>query len=621
MKIKQLLAAVALLMGILVRAQQTQDSVPVQQLEGVVVSDSRFPLERGQSGKTVISLQRDYLDQFPGVSVARILNNQSGFEISGSRGRPGEVLGVFARGGRGRQVLVLIDGIRVSDPSSFSQEYDLRLLNADAVESIEIVKGASSVLYGTNAATAVINIKTRKAGKKSFEVLAGTTFGTQNTSEESDLDLGNFTQNALLSGSLQGFDYRLSFSNSFSNGLSSLADTAGEPDPNTNSSADLNLGFEIFGKNEIRVFANQTRLRSAYDDSFLQQDAPYLFVTDQERLGLSYIRKGTFGSIEAKTAYTVFDSENRSNFPSLFKGNNWFGDIALKRTFGANFQALAGLMYVEDRAELEQDKRFSLLDPYLNLVWTSPGGFNLNTGARLNLHSEYGSQAVYTINPSFIQKYGYGSLKLLASWATAYITPSLTQLFGAFGANPDLQPETNRTFEIGLESQWVKGPRLSLLFFDREEDQTVLFDNNAFLYFNAANPISVQGLETELQWGLSAHLQLSANYTYTERKGDNAIRIPKHKANVLLSAEVAQGSNLTVEYSYTGKRRDTDFATAANVELQAFSLLGLRFSQQLVKERLRANLALTNILNESYTEVLGFTTPGRNLALGLQFKL
>ena len=265
----QLLAALGLLSGLPVLAQQTGDSVEIQQLDEVVVSDSRFPLKREQSGKTIINLDREYLDQFPGASVARILNSQSGFEISGSRGRPGEVLGVFARGGRGRQVLVLIDGIRVSDPSSFSQEYDLRLLNTDAVESIEILKGASSVLYGTNAATAVINIKTRDSGKRPMELLAGSTFGTQNTAGESDGDIGSFTQNALVRGRLEGFDYRLSISNSFSNGLSSLANTGGEPDPNSSTSADLNLGYRLSEKNQIRIFANLARLRAAYDDSFL----------------------------------------------------------------------------------------------------------------------------------------------------------------------------------------------------------------------------------------------------------------------------------------------------------------------------------------------------------------
>jgi vitamin B12 transporter len=61
--------------------------------------------------------------------------------------------------------LILIDGIAATDPSQIANDYDLRLLNLDQVESIEILKGASSTLYGSGAATAVINITLKKASE------------------------------------------------------------------------------------------------------------------------------------------------------------------------------------------------------------------------------------------------------------------------------------------------------------------------------------------------------------------------------------------------------------------------------------------------------------------------
>ena len=78
-------------------SQERSDSIPMQELEEVVVSDTRFPLKREQSGKTVIRLGAEELAAYRGQTLASVLNQQSGFEISGSRGRPGEVLGVFAR--------------------------------------------------------------------------------------------------------------------------------------------------------------------------------------------------------------------------------------------------------------------------------------------------------------------------------------------------------------------------------------------------------------------------------------------------------------------------------------------------------------------------------------------
>ena len=128
---------------ITVAQTQQKDTIDIQYLDEVVVSDSRFSLKRENSGKTVILIDSATLERNQGRSVAEIINVQSGIEITGNRGRQGEVLGVFARGGRGRQVLVVIDGIRVSDPASFSQEYDLRLLNTANITSIEIINRVS----------------------------------------------------------------------------------------------------------------------------------------------------------------------------------------------------------------------------------------------------------------------------------------------------------------------------------------------------------------------------------------------------------------------------------------------------------------------------------------------
>ncbi|MFZ9003551.1 MAG: TonB-dependent receptor [Robiginitalea sp.] len=224
-------------------SQERSDSIPMQELEEVVVSDTRFPLKREQSGKTVIRLGAEELAAYRGQTLASVLNQQSGFEISGSRGRPGEVLGVFARGGRGRQVLILLDGLRVSDPSSASREYDLRLLPIANIASVEILKGASSVLYGANAATAVINIRTKTPDQTHLALSVQGSTGTHNAPSDSRWDLGRFSHFISLGGQQGGWDYKAAFSHDYANGLSSLS-TGLEEDPYSNWSLDLNVGHQ-----------------------------------------------------------------------------------------------------------------------------------------------------------------------------------------------------------------------------------------------------------------------------------------------------------------------------------------------------------------------------------------
>ena len=602
-------------------AQEKKDSMELQELDEVVVSDSRFRLKRENSGKTVIKISPEELVNNQGKTVAEIINTKSGIEINGSRSRQGEVMGVFARGGRGRQVLILIDGVRVSDPSSFSQEYDLRLLATSQVESIEIIKGASSTLYGMSAATAVINITSKKASNKKISGDFQSSIGTNQSSSEQNYNIADFSNSALVSGSLDSFTYSLGFSNVYTNGLSSIITETNEEDPFSRYNIDLNLGYKFNDKINLTIYANQTNLNSAYDESFGLVDAPYTFLTEQKRLGISSKWKYKKGDLNLNGSFTNYKSDNKSAFPSMFEGNNYVIDLFSRYTFEDRIYAILGVNYNLDRAEVEGIQEFSLIDPYANLVYVSPFGLNLNAGLRLNIHSEYGSQIVYNFNPSYSIALNDGYLKFMGSYATSYITPSLSQLFGMFGANTQLEPETNRTAEGGLEYKATEKLRLSALYFNRKEENFVFFDNSLFQYFNAPNTINVQGLEVQLNWAPIVNMNLIANYTFTERKGDNAIRIPKHSFNAALSYSISKKTFTSLTYAYTGKRLDTDFNTFDDEVLDPFSTFGIYLSHEVMSNKLKFFLNIDNIFNTNFTEVIGFTTRGRNLRLGLNLKL
>ncbi len=604
-----------------VSAQNQRDTMDLQELDEVVVSDSRFPIKRENSGKTVIKIGLKELENNQGKTVAEIINSKSGIEINGSRGRQGEVLGVFARGGRGRQVLILIDGIRVSDPSSFSQEYDLRLLTTSNIESIEIIKGAASTLYGMSAATAVINITSKKVSDKKISGDFQSSIGTNQSSFEQNYNIADFSNTAWISGTLESFTYSLGFSNVYTNGLSSIITEANEEDPFSRYNMDLKLGYAFNDKINLTIYANQTNLNSAYDESFGLIDAPYNFLTEQKRLGLS--SKWTYekGDLNLNGSFSNYKSDNRSAFPSMFIGNNYVVDLFNRYTFDDHIYAILGVNYNLDRAEVEGIQEFSLTDPYANFVYISSIGLNVNAGLRLNLHSEYGSHLVYNINPSYSVALDEGYLKFMGSYATSYITPSLSQLFGMFGANPLLEPETNRTAEGGLEYKANEKLRLSALYFNRKEDNFVFFDNTLSQYFNASNTINVQGLEAQLDWVPLEKMNFNANYTFTERKGDNAIRIPKHSINAALSYSFSTKTYTSLTYSYTGKRLDTDFNTFNDEFLDPFSSFGFYISQEVMANKLKFFLNVENVFNTNFTEVIGFTTRGRNLRLGLSLKL
>ena len=613
------LCAITLACTSIAAQEQQKDSMVLQKLNEVVVTDSRFELKRENSGKTVIKITAEEMQRNQGKTVAEIITTKSGLEITGSRGREGAVLGVYARGGRGKQVLIIINGVRVSDPSSSSSEYDLRLLNAANIESIEIIKGAASTLYGTNAATAVINITTKKASKQAITGNFQSSVGTQQTAEKQNYNASEFSNTTLVSGTLSKFNYQVGFSNRYSNGLSDIVTTENEKDPFSEYSTDIKIGYNFSEKFTVQLYGNQTKLRTDYDESYGLFDAPYQFLSQQERVGLSSkIAYNLKGSLNINAAYAQYDSENISAFPSNFVGNNFTVDVFNKYAFNAELFTILGVNYIQDESEFTALKKITITDPYANLVYVSPIGVNLNIGVRLNTNSEYGSKVVYSINPSYVYKLDVGYVKVLSSYATSYITPALTQLFGFFGANPELQPEENRTIEGGLEFA-TNTLRLSTLYFNRNEENPIVYGANG--YENGEGFIDAQGLEIELDWQMATDFNWSANYTFTERKGDNAIRIPKHKINTSIAYKISDKTFSSVNYSYVGDRLDTDFNTFSEVPLEAFSLINIYLSHQILSERLKVFLNVDNLLNETYTEVVGFTTRGRNVRIGLNLSL
>ena len=227
---KRVLYVGALLAVVIVNAQQLdpdtnrdEDSIKVEQLQEIVITDSRFELKRENSGKTVIKIDTIELKRSQGKTIAEIINTKSGIEINGSRSNGGQNLSYFIRGGNNRQVLVLIDGIQVSDPSQIAGDYDLRLLDINQIESIEIIKGAASTLYGNSAATAVINIITKKASKETISASFLSSIGTNQSSDDTNNNIADFNNSITVSGTKNKFNYQASFANQYQDGMSAVA--------------------------------------------------------------------------------------------------------------------------------------------------------------------------------------------------------------------------------------------------------------------------------------------------------------------------------------------------------------------------------------------------------------
>ena len=609
-------------MSMLGFSQSQTDSTKVERLDEIVVSDSRFELKRENSGKTAIKISRKELENNQGRSISELINTKSGIEINGSRGVEGQNLGNYIRGGNNRQVLVLIDGIQVNDPSSVSNDYDLRLLDLNTIESIEIIKGAAGALYGNAAATAVINITTKKVSKDSFSGSFLTVVGTNQTQDDLNYNGASFTNNISINGSVDKLAYLIGFGNRYADGLSGAKSENPEKDPFSRYNVNMKLGYGFCKSFEVTTFASYDNFKSDIDGfpppAYTFSDTDDKYSSQQKRLGLSPKISYEKGSFQVNAAYTKIYRETISDFSSTHEAESYVLDAFNKYVFNDAFYTILGVNYGNYKSLFVAEEGFTNTDPYINMVYVSDFGLNINTGARFNSHSEYGSHFVYSLNPSYTISVNDGYAKLFGSYATSFIAPNLSQLFGFFGANPDLEPEENKTIEGGFEFSKKQGFRLNGVYFNRKEQNTIIYTS---AYENATTEATVHGIEAETEVSLIKNLTVSANYTFTEVKDGVRLRVPKHKANTSIGFNFCKNTFASINYQFVGKRTDTDFSTYQDVQLDAFSLVDLHFSHRLIENKLKLFTNVSNLFNEDYFEILGYTTKGRNISLGLNINL
>lgn len=623
-------------------AQNTQP----ERLDTVWI-DSKVPVARKNSGKVVVTISNEVLAQSRGKSVAQVINEVSGIEINGSRSNDGQTLGYFIRGGRNRQVVILVDGVAMNDASSIANDYDLRLLSASDVDRIDILKGASSVLYGSGAATAVISITTKQESDKKISGRFTSTLGTNRASGDDGNNIEELTNQVTVSGTVSKFTYKAQFANRYTSGLSAIEAGEGEPDFEADDfnryNARADVGYRISDGVEVRRFFGLDHFTAEFDD-FSFVDADNRSMTEQLRTGGSFNWNYGKGKVVINDVYTKIEREIQSSFPTRLDARTYNFDAYVNHRFdnllnlvvgvNGNFSNFNSFSIPFGETDFAQDvdketATFDIIDPYVNLVFISEFGLQVNAGARLNNHSNYGSNFVYHVNPSYVFDAGNTDIKILSSYSTAYITPSLFQLYDPSFGNTELQPEENSTIEAGLEVSQDDNFRISAIYFNRNESNFVDFitvdpDLFVFQYQNISEDFSASGIEVEVSKRLGEKVRLAGNYTYTKPDDRFALRIPEHKANASVNYQPNAKTQVGISYQYNAEREDSffnpDTFEAENVTLDSFGTLDLTGGYQ-ISEVVRIFANVSNLLDEEYEELYRFQTRGRNVRLGFELSL
>ena len=567
----------------------------------VIVTATRTAISVDQALATSTLITRKEIIESQALSVTDVLRTQTGIDIA-SNGGPGQTSSVFIRGAESDHTLIMIDGVKFN-PGTIGVAA-IQNIPLNMIDRIEVIMGPRSTLYGSDALGGVIHIFTRQGETTE----AGWRFGSYDTQElsasyhrkDGDIRMG------------------IDLSGARTDGFPARTDTT-EDSPYKNDSINLKLG-NTFGNTDLDFQYMGSRGRTDYYDFFLTpvaQDYTDSITSLNARVNAmeNWVSK-------VKLSYFKDDIQQKQSTDYLKTTRyelDWQNDIAI----GAANLVTAGIQTYRENAESISfgtgfDEDTDTVGIYVQDQFES-GANQLTAGLRYTDQSSFDGKTTGELS------YGYQAdqaTKLVASFATGFRAPGSTDRFG-FGGNPNLEPETSKSFELStrFNPSPVHSTRISL--FQNEIDNLINFvDPDGF---NGPIPgrnenideTRTRGVELAYSFRKGPYV-VDAGLTYQDPKDlttdKQLARRAKEKYSVT-GRYVGSDYSASAELSYTGERPDSAYS---DIVLDAYTLLNLSATRSFSK-LIHVGLRLENITDEDYQLADGFNTAGRSAFFDIRY--
>ncbi len=632
-----------------IRAQDADPEVPDSAivLEGIVVTATPVPVPEGALGNHVSVVTGDELRAQGLTQVVDALRVVSGLSVV-RNGSFGAQSSVFLRGGESDYVMVLLDGVQLNQPGG---AIDLSGLTTENVERIEVVRGPTSGLYGSDAVAGVIQIITRSGdpGLAGSATMRGGSFGT--TDGVLELRGGNDSGSFGVSLARYDTDGILEFNNRHRNTI-------------------------LSGRTELRIDDASTARVTAR-----LLDRVYRFPTDNAGAIVdinqsSFSEEATLGiemnrsigdALDLRALFTLHDVDSGTDdapdgpddnlgfygFQSLDAMRRVTGDLRgnwrlsqlTVLTAGAEVKEQRVRSFSESLSEFgpstgRSENSRSNVAGYAHAL-TSLGRVALNGGIRLEDNEQFGKFVSYQVGSAIAVR---PRTRIRLASGRAIKEPTFFEAFatGFARGNPNLDPERSTSWEAGVEQDLIGGISVAATWFDQSFQDLIQYtfappaptDPN---YFNVAAADS-RGLELEMDASLGP-VELRAGWTWLDTEvidsgfeegpsatfveGESLIRRPKNLVSVGVGSGPAGRLRWHTDVRWVAERSDRNFSAfpAERVTLGSYTLINLGLEATILRARegqpaLDLILRGENLGDVQYEEAFGFAAPGRGLYLG-----
>jgi vitamin B12 transporter len=616
--------------------------------ETIVVTASRIPVPLSTVGSSITVIDREQIERRESVFAIDMLRDVPGVAVSQS-GSIGSQTQIRMRGAEANQILVLIDGVKANDPAG-NAEFAFENLGTWDIERIEVVRGAQSGLWGSDALAGVINVITRQPD----EELSVSGFG-----EGGAFD--TWAAGTRIGGAVLGTRAGLSFSTVDSDGTNSSR-TGSENDGYRNRTANLSVASSPVDNLDLELNGRYSDIHKEFDSISYLTGLP-ADTLDETDMSLAYFGgKGTLRLLEnrwtqsLRAGWTHSDTDNSNEFGAngstdadryafYYQSTYHFTPASKDSTGNALTFALdhereefSQRGTATEWGDPNQDQSERNTGLIVEGLFSPLSRVSVSLSVRRDDNSSFEDINTYRATTAWTDK--TGGTRLHASIGRGQKAPTFIERYGyfpgQFTGNPDLRPERSTAWEFGIDQALpgIDASAGATYFHEDMKDEIYgyAFDPESFqtTAVNLPGTSKRRGVELTAMARLSPGLKISATYTYTDANEPDAItgeevreiRRPQHTGSLGADWSSRDGRlELDANLSYTGSRNDDYWPPSfikEVVELGAYKLVSLAATYR-VTDATRIYTRIDNLFDSSYEDVYGYNTGGIGAYAGLRF--
>ena len=613
----------------------------------IVISPSQKAQSKSTVGTSVTVFDESTFKKSNDFFLGDVLSNETTSFNGFSTGGHGAASGIQLRGIPKRYSTVFIDGVKQSDPSSVSNDFDFSHILKNQISRVEILKGNQSSVYGSGAIGGTINIITKR-GKPGF----------QKNISYNNASHGTHNLAMSMSGADDKNDFYIGLEKFITDGISAM-DTNDESDAYRNNTLIANYGYKINDKLKTeynlkytggyfqydtkapstheRVNSDQQRQKEYQGSASLIYKPNDQFTNriiyskyDIDRVYNQYNDKqdGYYGYRTALTYSGNYNVDLDNSF--VFGFDSEFDELENNKGLSANFKKEG---FQTDSVYIDYQKRFN-------------NNFYGTLGGRVDKHSLAGKENSQRATVAYL--FDDKLTKLKSSYGTGFRFPSLWESYYVWGSKTairsGLKAETSKGFDLGFEKKFLDlGLNIDLTYFNTKyfdalegwEDN----DNGNSATMNVDGTSKSEGLEFLSKWKMNENLNFDFNYTYTSTydgaehanpkllasyTNSQMVRVPRHFLNLATNYIFPnENLNLTLRTKISSKVRDYGIkiepanGSFDDVHLNSYMVNDLSLNYNLWG-MYNVFFDVNNILDKKYYTALRYQQMDRSVNFGIK---